>query len=314
MFCYNMGAMEHIKALKALFGGVRLGRHAASRKAASRKSGARSKSTASRDAASEDILAPRTGDSLREALSSPRMGKVLWISLAAASVIIAVALAAYLWPKSAPPGSSGTQTSSGAINESKIANDYARGDYKAVISNARKLPASDMGANLHEMLGTAYLMTGDNRHAADEYRAILKSKPNDADALYKIGVLLERTGRANEALGYLSRAVQAAPNVILFHTELARASAEAKSYSNAIDQWKTVLNLLPADDNKTRANTLAELANVYMMQNDLVQAKGIIATGLTLDPNNEALKALDAKTGQQIQAPPAKSRGLGNGN
>jgi hypothetical protein len=88
--------------------------------------------------------------------------------------------------------------------------------------------------------------------------------------------------------------------VILFHSELARADTRSKYYSNAIDEWKKVLNLLPPAD-KLRSSVLAEVANVFILQNDFVQAKGVIATGLSIDPNNEALKALESRTGGQIQ-------------
>jgi len=279
-----MGAMEQTKPSA---GGTELGRHAADRK----------QSTV------------RTMDI--------RVSKYIWISLAVALTVCTVGLGIYLWPKGAPTDN-GAQTQVAEKNDlsrKQIIDTYNKGDYKAVIPSLESfLAANKNDAQMREILASSYLLSGDNKRAGDEYQLLLKTKPNDAELLYKVGILLERTGRQNEAITYLNRAAQAAPNVILFHSEVARADTRAKYYDNAIDEWKKVLNLLPPAD-KLRSSVLAELANIYILQNDFVQAKGIIATGLSIDPNNETLKALESRTGGQIQglSPSSSTSSSGTG-
>ncbi|WP_461373956.1 tetratricopeptide repeat protein [Candidatus Aquicultor sp.] len=232
-----------------------------------------------------------------------RVSRYTWISLAVVLAICTIGLGIYLWPKGAPTdnGAQTQVTEKNDLDRKQIIDTYNKGDYKAVIPSLESfLAANKNDAQMREMLASSYLLSGDNKRASDEYQLLLKTKPNDAELLYKTGILLERMGRQNEAITYLNRAAQTAPNVILFHSEVARADTRAKYYDNAIDEWKKVLGLLPPAD-KLRSSVLAELANIYILQNDFVQAKGIIATGLSIDPNNETLKALESRTGGQIQ-------------
>lgn len=258
--------------IKALFGGIDLGRHAANRK----------------DGDARD--------------SSINIKNILWGLLAVVVVAATIFLGIRLWPASSSnQHKAQSDTMQSKLDEKRLIEAYNKGEYKAVIPDLQKLVESQEGnLEARDMLATSYLLTGDNKRALEEFEAILKLKPNDVEMLYKIGVLLQHTGRTNEAITYLNRATKAAPDVALFHSELARANTKAKYYADAIEEWKAVLNLLPPGD-KARANVLAELADVYIAQNDLIQARGIIATGLALDPENEALKSIEAKIGGQIQ-------------
>lgn len=264
-----------MERIKALFGGIDLGRHAANRK---------------------------DGDARGYSIN---IVNVLWGLLAVLIVIATIFLGIRLWPASSPNQSKAQNaTAQGELDEKRLIEAYNNGEYKAVIPDLQKLVEGQEGnLKARDMLATSYLLTGDNKRALKEFEAMLKLKPNDAETLYKIGILLQRTGRTSEAITYLNRATKAAPNVVLFHSELARANFKAKYYADAIEEWKTVLNLLPPGD-KARANVLAELAGVYVAQNDLIQARGVIATGLALDPENEALKSIEAKIGGQIQGAP----------
>lgn len=233
--------------------------------------------------------------------------KTLLITLVALLIVAAAGLGIYFWPKTAGKDQSNKSIQSRELTSREaIVKEYNKSNYKIVIPNAENyLKSNEKDLKMREILASSYLLTGNEKKSLAEYQQILESKPGDAETLYKIGVLLQRMGKQSEALSYLSRAVRAAPNVILFHAELARASANSNYYPNAIEEWKSVLNLLPPAD-KARATVLAEIANLYILQNDIVQAKGIIATGLSLDPDNETLRALDAKTGGPAQTAPAQ--------
>lgn len=237
--------------------------------------------------------------------------KYLLIGIAVAVVVFAIGVGIFFWAK-APGSDIKPQTElskEDKITEAQLIESYNKGDYAAVIPRMEEFVAENKGdLKVRDMLASAYLLTGNDKQALDEYQEILKIKPGDAEMLYKMGILLERTSRRNEAIAALSQAVQSAPNVSLFHAELARLNTKAKYYTEAIDQWKAVLNLLPAEE-KSRADVFAEMANIYILQNDYVQARGIIVTGLGLDPDNDALKALKAKADdQESSAQPGVTR------
>lgn len=231
--------------------------------------------------------------------TTKRVLLVLLAVFAAALVIVPMVI---LWPKGHRGNTPQKQAATVEItNPSQITDAYNKGNYKEVIPGLEKyIRANKNDLKMRELLASSYFLTGDSQKALNEYQDILKAKNEDPDTLYKIGVVLEHMGREKESIEYLSRAVHASPNTLLFRIELARASAKGKYYANAVDEWKSVLNLLPADD-KARADVLAEIANIYITQNNYTQAKEIIATGLAINPNNQTLRDLEAKIGAQIQ-------------
>ncbi len=228
--------------------------------------------------------------------------RVLLVLLAIFAAALVTVPAVILWPKVHHGNTPQKQVATVEItNPSQITDAYNKGNYKGVIPGLEKyVRANKNDLKMRELLASSYFLTGDSQKALNEYQDILKAKNEDPDTLYKIGVVLEHMGREKESIEYLSRAVHASPNTLLFRIELARASAKGKYYANAVDEWKSVLNLLPADD-KARADVLAEIANIYITQNNYTQAKGIIATGLAVNPNNQTLQDLEAKIGAQIQ-------------
>ncbi|HEY3375433.1 MAG TPA: tetratricopeptide repeat protein [Candidatus Aquicultor sp.] len=234
-------------------------------------------------------------------------GKIIAIMAVVAIVVLAIG-AGIIYLITAPAPSKkqiAAVSKQDQITETQLIETYNKGDYKAVIPRMEMFTAAHKdNIKIRDMLASAYLLTGQIKQALDEYEAILKAKPNDAETLYKMGVLLEQTGRRNEAITTLDQATKAAPNVALFHAALARVDTKAKFYSQALDQWRAVLNLLPSNDT-SRADVFAEMANIYILQNDVTQARGVIVTGLSLDPNNSTLKTLKATVDNQNTSTPA---------
>ncbi|HZD60268.1 MAG TPA: tetratricopeptide repeat protein [Anaerolineae bacterium] len=267
--------------IKASTGGSGLGRHAASRK--------------------RGII---------QSIGS-NVSKALWISLTVVFVISAAGLVVQVWSKGADDKK---QVQSGAsrsaeMSKREILEGYARGDYKTIVPDLEEFISHNPNdQEMREILASSYLLTGNSERSLKEYQAILKAKPNDPETLYKTGVVLQYMGRTNEAIDYLGRATRAAPSIVPFHAELARANSSAKHYAEAVEEWKIVLNLLPLDDT-SRASAIAEIANNYMLQGELVLAKEAVTNGLAVDPDNEALKELESKIGEQTETTPkSKSR------
>ncbi len=156
-----------------------------------------------------------------------------------------------------------------------------------------------------ELLASAYVITGDPGNATKLYREILETNPRDAETLYRLGMLYQQSGTLGEAVKYLRQASDNEPTVLLYVSELAKALARADRVPEAINQWNKALTLLSATD-VYRASVYAEIADLYLRQNQPAQAATAIASGLRIEPGNERLKSLQAKA--QIPARPAVSQ------
>ncbi|OFW33931.1 MAG: hypothetical protein A2074_01990 [Candidatus Aquicultor primus] len=239
----------------------------------------------------------------------PGIGKAVVITLAVLILISITGVGVRFFSKGPATDPPTQQDANQPIIDDKqaIIEKYNKSEFVEVIPSLEKyLSRNPNDQEVRELLASAYLLSGNGARSVKEYQTILKSKPDDADTLYKIGVVLQHMDRGNEAITYLNQAVQAAPDVILFHSELARANSRAKFYREAIEEWKIVLNLLPPAD-KARASALAEIANIYILQGEFALAKEAIVNGLKIEPASDALIELEKKLGGQIQVEPAPS-------
>jgi tetratricopeptide (TPR) repeat protein len=219
--------------------------------------------------------------------------------LALIVIVAAGAAAFYLWPNT--PAMMKTNVSGDdELTVTQITNLYDEGKFEPAAKALVKYVASNPSdSNMREMLASSYLMTGKNSEAINEYETILKAKPNDADLLYKVGVIKQKMDQQQDAITYLKRASEASPTVLLFKIELARANTKAKQYEDAIKEWKSALDLLPEND-EARINVIAELANIYLIQTNFKEAQKILDNGLQIDPENTELKALVIKSGGML--------------
>jgi tetratricopeptide (TPR) repeat protein len=221
------------------------------------------------------------------------------IAFAVIAVIVVGVIVYFVWPRT-PLLSGNTTDDNGELTVTQITNLYNEGKFGLAAPALSKYLASNPNdITMRDMLASSYLLIGKNKEAISEYKTLLKTKPDDADILYKIGVTLQRMGRRHEAIVYLSRASTASPKTILFRIELARANTKAKLYNNAIEEWKSILDLLPEND-QTRVNIIAELANIYLIQANFNEAQKVLEQGLAIDPENTTLKALELKSGRTL--------------
>jgi tetratricopeptide (TPR) repeat protein len=221
------------------------------------------------------------------------------------ALIALVAIAAivyFVWPKT-PSIDSNNTTNGDELTVTQITTLYDSGDFKkASTALARYLASNPNDLRMREMLASSYMLIGKNQEAISEYETILKSKQNDADVLYKIGIIKQRMGKQREAIDFLKQASKAAPDVLLINIELARANTEAKMYDDAIEAWKSSLKLIPEND-KARVGIIIELANIYLIKADFEKARAVLEDGLAIEPNNTTLKSLEIKSGAQLNNP-----------
>ena len=102
--------------------------------------------------------------------------------------------------------------------------------------------------------------SGRTAQAEEAYRAIVAQTDHLA-SLHNLGVILERTGRADEAAAVYGRAAQAAPNDPLAVSTLAGHYRIMRDYAAAEPLYRHLLELAPQDD-----DAAVELAMVLLAQ------------------------------------------------
>lgn len=237
--------------------------------------------------------------SKRSSIFSPR----LWGIIGAVFVIAITAgvTAYFIWPspESAPKARSEKRT----YAKEELREAYRKGEFKDLIPKLDAYLADHKNDyEARTMLASALVVTGNTSRAVKEYQSLVNAKPDNSDVLYQGGVAMGQLGRIKDAIDYLGRAAKAAPNVTLYHAELARLLAKDKQYDAALSEWQQVLSQTPADD-RYRATVYAEMASIYVAKGQASAAKEIVDNGLQIDPQNDYLKAISDQIAATQPAP-----------
>ena len=156
-------------------------------------------------------------------------------------------------------------------------------DYYNVVTDYSPIPASvaaplgreaakkalaidDSLAEAHLAVAAAEWTALSFQEAEREFRRTLELDPNFANAHHWFGLFLCWTGRSNEGVPHLQRAVELEPLNLQFNTNLGQGLGIARQYDAAVDQLKKTIQM---DPNFAQAH--AQLSNVYrnMKQYDL---------------------------------------------
>lgn len=105
------------------------------------------------------------------------------------------------------------------------------------------MACSDILATVQQALSLQ--IAGDLAGAETRYRAVLAADPGHADACYLLGQLCRQAGRPDEAVALLRRAVEAAPDRVVFHIGTGDALAEAAQPADAVQAYQAALDLQP---------------------------------------------------------------------
>ena len=85
-----------------------------------------------------------------------------------------------------------------------------------------------------------------NLPAAEQaYRAVLRSAPQNADALSLLGVVLEAQGRGDEALAYIRQAIALDPQAPLFRVHLGNVLLSVGHATAAVEAFKSATRMQP---------------------------------------------------------------------
>lgn len=101
--------------------------------------------------------------------------------------------------------------------------------------------------NLHFYKGALYVIQGNHKAAAEEFKKELSLSPNNVNAMIALGKENIETGLAGEALNLFSRAMQFAPNATEPKHMAAYANYLLKNYQSAVALYRAALSLDPGN-------------------------------------------------------------------
>lgn len=95
--------------------------------------------------------------------------------------------------------------------------------------------------------GLASYNRGDIAGSLAHFTDAVAANPEDSEALNNLGQVLVRHGRASEAIVHFDKAIALDDGVWTYHFNRARAYAELKDWSRAVDGYRQAARLFPED-------------------------------------------------------------------
>jgi tetratricopeptide (TPR) repeat protein len=118
---------------------------------------------------------------------------------------------------------------------------------------------------------------GNIKEAESLYRQLLEQEPNHSDSLNLLGVICYQTGRYNEALNHLNRAVSINNTNPLFYFNLAKVYVGAALLQDALRCFSQAIALNP-----NYVEAYVGLGNTYRAERNLDQAEASYQKALTI--------------------------------
>jgi Flp pilus assembly protein TadD len=132
--------------------------------------------------------------------------------------------------------------------------------------------------------------SGDNRKAAELYRAACAAQPQDANLDYRLAMVLDSQGDLDGERGALQRAVQNNPRFAQAQYQLGFLDSKAGNNAAAEREFRATIDALP--DN---VQAWISLAATLGTEAHIAEARAAIARALELQPENTAARALSLK-------------------
>jgi Flp pilus assembly protein TadD/4-amino-4-deoxy-L-arabinose transferase-like glycosyltransferase len=134
-------------------------------------------------------------------------------------------------------------------------------------------------------LGSSYYHEGDTAHATASFEEALRVHPGHAEALRNLGIMAFIRQRPDQALGFLSRAVQSDRTNPVTHHYLGRIYEQQGRLDSACAQYRQAVALAPG-----RVEYRFSLAGVLQKPGSLDAALAQYDTMIALDPNDGAVR------------------------
>ncbi|KAF8590524.1 TPR-like protein [Ramaria rubella] len=130
-------------------------------------------------------------------------------------------------------------------------------------------------------LGTCYLRMSKLRLAEYHFRKAADIHPHNAVLLGCVGMAVERRGAKDEAFALFDKAVQLAPDNVLVRYRRAKLLIGMKRYTAAIEDLKTLRDLVPEE-----ANVVFQLARAYRLKGQTPEAQQTLLVARDIAPKD----------------------------
>ena len=158
--------------------------------------------------------------------------------------------------------------------------------------------------------GVAMFQHGFLEQAAESFKQVIATKPDNADAYYNLGTLNLRRDDFEQARQYLEKAVALRPNYPEAWNNLGMIAAQQGRPEEAIQDFQQSLTQRPG-----YAVALLNLGNVYRRQREFAKAQEVLDHALQLEPDdpeiNYSLGMLYAQQDQMQRASEYLERAVG---
>ncbi|HEY7353393.1 MAG TPA: FG-GAP-like repeat-containing protein [Terriglobales bacterium] len=129
--------------------------------------------------------------------------------------------------------------------------------------------------------GVAFFQRGYLDQAAESFKQVIATKPNDPEAYYNLGTLYLRRNDSEQAQGYLEQTVKLRPNYPEAWNNLGMLAAQQGKPAEAIQNFKQSIAQRP-----DYVTALLNLGNLYRRQKAFGEAGKLLERAVAIEPNN----------------------------
>ncbi len=110
-------------------------------------------------------------------------------------------------------------------------------------------------------MGWAYMGKKEYAAAKENFYKALKLSPNFIQAIHGLATLFIRTGNGYSAVNFLREKIKKNHNAVILHADLAKAYEMIDRFSDAKNEWQTVVRLSPNSELAKKAKAHIEKIN-----------------------------------------------------
>jgi Tfp pilus assembly protein PilF len=134
----------------------------------------------------------------------------------------------------------------------------------------------------HYNLGALLQMKGDGAGAVAQFTQAVRIRPDDPIANNALGAVLLASGRVDEAIPHLNQALKGRPGYFDAHYNLGNALAAQGDFAGALSHFRAAVRLNPQD-----AGAEANLGSALAETGNIKEARLHFERALQIDPKNE---------------------------
>ena len=182
------------------------------------------------------------------------------------------------------------------LNEARRHVRHGRYD-EAIAILQRLLAEDDVDVVLHDAIGSAYFLAGDNAGASQHFERITRLTNNPGKAFINLGAVYNRLGEYQAAVDSIRKGIQFEQKSVEGYYNLGVAHRRLGQYALAVTAYKEALRLDPVF-----AEAHQNLGNVFLDQGLPEQAAAHYRQALALKPTLERAKCglSDAQRAAQL--------------